>query len=201
MRCSRAARELRTCLELPKEAKLITFVGRFINAKRPIDAVNAFQSIAPEARDTCLVFVGDGPLMEEITQVSRNDPRVMTLGWLKEPEVLASILAMSSMLVLPSQHEPWGAVVNEAMAAGTPVIASDQVGAAHELIAPGKTGFIHAVGDIHALASAITTLLNDEALRVQMGKLAQVTAVAQGHAFAATNLITGARHAVSNARA
>ena len=105
-------------------------------------------------------------------------------------------MAISAMLVLPSQHEPWGAVVNEAMAAGTPVIASDRVGAAVELIRPGRNGFLHAVADIRAIAKAIGLLLSDEESRQRIAAAAQKTAFEKGHQYAAANLIGGALAAI-----
>jgi glycosyltransferase involved in cell wall biosynthesis len=53
--------------------------------------------------------------------------------------------------VLPSRYDGWGVVVNQALGAGLPIIASDQVGAAHDLITPGENGFPFPAGDVTAL--------------------------------------------------
>jgi glycosyltransferase involved in cell wall biosynthesis len=98
-------------------------------------------------------------------------------------------------MVLPSQHETWGAVVNEAMAAGTPVIASDMVGSAIELIESEVSGIIYPVGDTAALADAMSRLLRDDDLRRNMGRAGKEIALAKGEIYAADNLISGALHA------
>ena len=77
---------------------------------------------------------------------------------------LASAYHSSHVLVLPSSFEPWGLVVNEAMAAGLPVIVSDQVGAAHDLVEGHETGFIFHFDDVDELAQRMKTLKEDEAL-------------------------------------
>lgn len=176
-------------------APIVLFVGRLIDAKRPMDALAAFRSL--EGVDAKLVFVGDGPLRGALEAAAEGDERIVFTGWLSEPAELAALMAVSAMLVLPSQHEPWGAVVNEAMAAGTPVVASDRVGAAVELIETGVNGMVVKLGRIDLLAEAMRLLATDRQVCLRMGKAAQDTALAQGHEFAASNLVAGAKHALT----
>jgi len=185
---------IRSGLGLPDQSRIVLFVGRMISAKRPGDVVRAFASICSSHPNTVLVMVGDGPLLDELRKAAPD--RVVFSGWMKDPERIAELMAVSSMLVLPSQHETWGAVVNEAMAAGIPVIASDRVGSAAELIEPGKNGFIVPVGDIKALAAAIERLLVDEPRRKEMGALAGATAMRKGVDFAVRNFLAGAQYAI-----
>jgi glycosyltransferase involved in cell wall biosynthesis len=77
--------------------------------------------------------------------------------------------AAADVLVLPSSHEPWGLVLNEGMCFGLPVIASDAVGAAPDLVRSGENGFVYPVGDVTALAAALRRLLADPAGRAAMG--------------------------------
>lgn len=179
-------------LGIPEGRKIILFVGRLIEVKRPRDAVEAFLSLGPVADDAVLVFVGAGALEEELKAAAKGDPRVNFAGWLKSPVEMATLMASSAMMVLPSQSETWGAVVNEAMAAGIPVVASDRVGAAVEMIDNGRNGFVHPVSDVQALARSVETLLNDEPLRARLGEAAQQTALAMGQAYAAANLVKAA---------
>jgi glycosyltransferase involved in cell wall biosynthesis len=186
---------LRQCLGIPEHTKIVLFVGRMIAAKRPIDALQAFLQLGSAAANATLVFIGDGPLLEALKTAADGNERIVFTGWLRETSKVATLMAISSTLVLPSEHETWGAVVNEAMAAGTPVIASDRVGAA-ELIEPGVNGLIYPVGRTTELARAIGLLLADEAARQQMGRAAQITALENGHQYAASNLIAAALHGV-----
>jgi glycosyltransferase involved in cell wall biosynthesis len=74
--------------------------------------------------------------------------------------------------VLPSDYEPWGLVVNEAMASGTPVLASDRVGSARDLIEPGQNGWIFPAGDVAALAATLQAALADREALARAGALA-----------------------------
>jgi glycosyltransferase involved in cell wall biosynthesis len=185
---------LRSDLGIAPDAQIFLFVGRLIEAKRPLEAVRAFQMAAHEA-NAVLVIVGDGELMPSIRLAAELDPRLILTGWVQDATVIARLMAIATAMILPSSHEPWGAVVNEAMAVGTPVIASDHVGAALELICDGQNGFMAHVGDIAGYADAIRKLLRDSELRDCVGRAAQRTAFENGEEFAARNLIDGAQQA------
>ena len=76
------------------------------------------------------------------------------------------------MFVLPSEHEPFGVVVNEAMLCNCAVVVSDQVGARYDLIREGETGFVYPCGDIEALTKILQKMLTDKVQLSQMGKMA-----------------------------
>lgn len=84
---------------------------------------------------------------------------------------LALVLAALDILVVPSQAEPFGRVIIEAFACGTPVIASNS-GATSELISD-KCGILFSPGSVGELASAIIRLLKDEALAAQLAAAAR----------------------------
>lgn len=182
---------LRAELGIPPDAPILLFVGRMIDAKRPLDVIRAFRD-APGAEKAALVIVGDGDQMAMLRQAADGDPRIIFTGWLKDPALIAGLMSIATAMLLPSSHEPWGAVVNEAMAAGTPVISSDRVGAATELVQDGENGYLVSVGDVAAIASAIGKLLADPVLAAGLGTAARATAIAQGEEFASNNLISGA---------
>ncbi|MDP2024891.1 glycosyltransferase family 4 protein [Sulfuriferula sp.] len=193
--------DLRRRLGIPPGDRIVLFVGRMIDAKRPLDALEAFRLAGAATSDATLVFVGDGPLLEQIKAAATGVDNVVFTGWLTDPAQTAALMAISAVMVLPSQHETWGAVVNEAMAAGTPVIASDRVGSAIELIESEVSGIIYPVGDTGALADAIARVLLNDALRRDMGRAGKKMALAKGEIYAAGNLIEGASGAVARARA
>jgi glycosyltransferase involved in cell wall biosynthesis len=182
---------LRASLGLPADAAIFLFVGRLIGAKRPADAIAAFKKARGDA-DAVLVMVGDGDLMASLREAAEDDPAIRFTGWLKDPATIARLMSVATAMILPSAHEPWGAVVNESMAAGTPVISSDQVGASTELIEDGVNGFLVPVGDISGYAAAMSRLLQDPELARAMGAGARDQAMRQGEGFAAGNLIAGA---------
>ncbi len=190
-------RELRAALGIASAAPIVLFVGRLIEAKRPMDVLAAFERLGGPVCNMALVIAGDGPLRPALAERASKNNNVFFTGWLRDPTQMAGLMAISRMLVLPSAHEPWGAVVNEALAAGTPVIASDRVSSAVELIEDGVNGFLYDVGDIVALAEKIRAVLTlENAERALMSTAARATAINFGHEFAADNLIKGALAAI-----
>jgi glycosyltransferase involved in cell wall biosynthesis len=187
--------DLRARYGLAVNGPVFIFVGRLIDAKRPMDALAAFRKLDPSVAAT-LLFVGDGTLMGVLRAAAAGDPRIVFAGWLAGQAEIARLFALATAMILPSQHEPWGAVVNEAMAAGTPVIASDQVGAASEIVDDGENGFVLPVGDVNGIFAAMTRLIADSGGASDMGRRAQEKAIANGEAFAAANLVRGAKAAL-----
>src|SRR5262249_55949913 len=132
-----------------------------------LEAVNVLKG------DPCasVAFVGDGPLRSELTQYAQTHKlhNVHFFGFRNQTEI-ATCYAMADLLVLPSSYETWGLVVNEGMCFGLPIIASDQVGAAADLVRHGDNGFIYPVADIMALSECLRSVLKDEIMRGCMGR-------------------------------
>lgn len=137
-------RQLRA-LSLPPNN--FVFVGRLATEKNLTALLKAFaESLvhSPEATDWGLILLGDGPeraSLAEQVQAQQLGERVRILPgrpWFRVPE----ILALSNVLVLPSLSEPWGLVVNEAMACGLPVIVSNRCGCVPDLVTHGQTGYV-----------------------------------------------------------
>lgn len=164
---------LRDKLGLPKAKKIILFVGKLISKKRPLDLLRAY-AIATTP-DRTLVFVGEGNLRFsiELEAGGRRIANVFLAGFKSQSE-LPEYYAAADIFVLPSQAgETWGLVVNEAMCFGLPVITSDIVGCAADLVHPGQNGYTFALGDVKALSDKIDFLLKDDALRSRFGKKSQ----------------------------
>ena len=98
--------------------------------------------------------------------------RAMFVGF-QNQSALPALFAASDIFVLPSSDEPWGLVVNEAMASGLPVIVSDDVGAATDLVQGRGTGRTYPVGDVERLADCLSELLGSGELRRAMGRTAE----------------------------
>jgi glycosyltransferase involved in cell wall biosynthesis len=122
-------------------------------------------------KDAVLAFAGEGP-------IEPAGHGVRTLGRV-DRQALPALYAAADALVLPSIRtatflEPWGLVVNEAMHQGTPVIASDAVGAvAGGLVRDGRNGLVVPAGDARALATRIAALAANAELRRQLGNAAR----------------------------
>jgi len=76
---------------------------------------------------------------------------------------------MSDVFVLPSLYEPRGAVINEAMAAGLPVIVTNRCGSIGDIVQDGQNAFVYAAGDANALAACMDRLVTHPTLRQHMG--------------------------------
>src|SRR5262249_36569992 len=76
------------------------------------------------------------------------------------PEALPEFFARAHVFVLPSRYDGWGVVVNQALAAGLPVICSDAVGAGHDLVMDEVNGLKFSVGDATALAERMRRFLD-----------------------------------------
>jgi glycosyltransferase involved in cell wall biosynthesis len=83
---------------------------------------------------------------------------------------LRAFYAGAGAFVHPALEEPWGLVINEAMASGLPVLSSRNVGAAEELVQEGKTGFLFDPGDVNSIAESLFKMFSmSEAERHKMG--------------------------------
>ena len=139
-------------------ARRVLFVGKLMPLKRPADLLRAVARLRGPAVE--VVFAGAGELEADLRRIAAEaSVRADFLGFVNQSE-LPAVYASADLLVLPSDQETWGLVVNEAMACGLPAIVSEAVGCAPDLIEPGKTGAIFPVGDVEALAAAIDGVLS-----------------------------------------
>lgn len=138
---------------------VILFVGKFMPLKRPADIIDALAVLRDKNIDCLAVFIGHGELASalELLASQRNVP--CYFGGFQNQKELPKYYALSDVLVLPSDSETWGLVVNEAMACGLPAIVSDSVGCAPDLISSDDTGYIFPCGDVNALAERIEKFL------------------------------------------
>jgi glycosyltransferase involved in cell wall biosynthesis len=147
---------------LSPDRRHILFSGRLQPVKRVDLAIEAFARIAAERPSWDLVLVGSGPLETELRQrvPPELESRVVWTGFLQSAELRAAYHSCHA-LVLPSRVESWGVVVQEAMAAGLPVVASHVVGAARDLVEDHISGRIFPSGDLSQLADALRDVTDD----------------------------------------
>jgi len=161
---------LRLGLGVADDRPIVLFVGKLIPKKQPLQLLRAFSRVRRK-HECALVFVGDGVLRSKIEQavVSEAIPDVHVTGFLNQSE-LPNAYAAGDLLVLPSAWgETWGLVVNEAMNFGLPVIASNKVGCAGDLVRDGDNGYVVPWNDLDALNVALGTLITDVGLRHSFG--------------------------------
>ncbi len=123
--------------------KLALVAGRLVAAKGIRPLLAAWRALEPELRDAwTLLFVGDGPLRPEIETAAAAGPpgEILCCGAVAARD-MADFYGGADLLLFPSLGDPWGLVVNEALACGVPVLCSRLAGCADDLIRPGENGW------------------------------------------------------------
>jgi glycosyltransferase involved in cell wall biosynthesis len=114
-----------------------------------------------------------------------------------EEDDLAQAYVDADVFALLSRHEPWGVVVNEAAASGRPLVLSDHVGAAYDLLRDGENGFVVPADDAHAAAAALRRLAADAELRRRMGERSRELVRAWGYEASVESFLEAVREATS----
>ena len=140
-------------------ARVLVFVGKLTETKRPEDLLRAAALLRSRGLEAVVLIVGRGPLEATLGELARSLEVVVEFAGFRNQSELPAIYAAADLLVLPSASETWGLVVNEAMACGCPAAVSEAVGCAPDLVEPGETGERFPVGDVVALASAMERIL------------------------------------------
>ncbi len=144
----------------PREPVRILFCGQMIRRKGVDLLLEAFAGLMEKGMDARLLLVGrEGelpPMLEELDERVRE--RIEFAGF-QPPEALPRFFAAADIFVLPSRYDGWGVVVNQALGAGLPVVCSEAVGAAEELVEPGKNGYIVPNEDVAALEDRLADLV------------------------------------------
>jgi Glycosyltransferase len=150
---------LRKSLGLDEKKTVIT-VTRFITRKRVDVLIKAWSKIQQEYQ---LIIVGSGDLEQEYKNLVKELElhNVNFTGYLNKKEVMQYMRA-SDLFVLPTDYDPWGLVVNEALSCGLPVVTTEGCIAGLELIQNGINGYLVPVHDSEALYLIMEKVLSDE---------------------------------------
>lgn len=147
----------------PIDGDFMVAVGRQIPKKGFITLLQAYSLYLKTTKATAykLVLIGDGPehqALVDYIQENKLDKHVQRIPFLSQEE-LAEIYQRAKCLICSSNNqETWGLVINEAMACGCPIIASNECGATHTLVQDGINGFRFSYGDIKELSDKIAAL-------------------------------------------
>jgi glycosyltransferase involved in cell wall biosynthesis len=186
---------IRAELGIPAEAIVVVTAGRLI-AFKAVDELLA----AVARTDAHLLVVGTGPLEEQLrAQATTARVPATFAGW-RTGDALLETYAAGDVFALLSRRETWGAVVVEAAAAGLPLVLSDRVGAAEDLLVPGENGYLVPSGDVAAQADALARLVGDAALRERFGRRSREIARPFGYAPTADAFVEAVRRAAFSAR-
>jgi glycosyltransferase involved in cell wall biosynthesis len=181
-----------------KRRELI-YAGQLIRRKGVDTLLSAFAAVAREDRQLSLALVGTGAAEQELRQQGAQlgiGDRVAFEGVLSSDRITGRIAAASA-LVLPSRWDGWGLVVNEAFAAGVPVIVSDKCGAA-DLVRDGVNGFVFGAEKSDELADCIRRLFASDAQHLRRN--ARATFERLTPKVAATYLLDCLEHMTSGSK-
>ncbi|MBI4373121.1 MAG: glycosyltransferase [Candidatus Omnitrophica bacterium] len=150
--------------------RLILYVGLLVDAKGIRTLLEAFSKLSGH-EDIGLILVGDGPGEKHYRRYCKEKSlKSVFFEGFKQQDELPLYYGVSDFLVMPSFRDEWGLVINEAMAAGLPVIVSDRVGAAYDLVQHGVNGYQFPAGQEDELARYLDLLVKDDQLRKSMGE-------------------------------
>jgi glycosyltransferase involved in cell wall biosynthesis len=145
----------------PGGGPIVGFVGRIEPRKGPLDLVRATPAIKAALPAARVVIVGSDPYNSDPGYVAsvRAAKDVEHYGWVDEA---AGLMRHLDVLVAPSRQEPFGTVLAEAMAVGTPVVATS-VGGVPEVVQDGVSGRLVAPGAADELAAAVLDVIANRA--------------------------------------
>ncbi len=159
--------ELRAELGAVTEDVVVLSVARLVPEKAHDVLVRA-AAAADEPR-LVIALVGGGPEHERLRRLADELGVRLVLTGDRPWEQIVEAYVAADVFALLSQREPWGVVVNEAAACGLPLVLSDRVGAAPDLLLDGENGVLVAAGDVAATTIALRRLATDPAERARMG--------------------------------
>lgn len=187
--------ELRDALGAGPDDVVVLSTGPLAPEKRHADLVHALAKTG-DAR-LLLVLAGDGAERERLVDLARiRDVRLVALA--EQAWGPIELYAAADVFALLSDHETWAVVVNEAAACGLPLVLSDRVGAAHDLLVDGENGALVETGDVDGAAEALGRLARDSELRDAYGARSRELARDWGYGPSVDGFLAAVREAVSH---
>jgi glycosyltransferase involved in cell wall biosynthesis len=135
--------QLREKYGIDYESVVFVFVGKFIEFKQPLLLIEAASEVAKVYSNISLLFVGSGKLENEmISLANRLNVNIQFTGFLNQQELWKGYTAADAFVLPSHSEETWGLVANEALIFGLPVLVSNQIGCAEDLIISEEIGFV-----------------------------------------------------------
>lgn len=156
-------------LGLPR--RYFLFVGRLVKDKGVFELLAAYARLSEQVRqEVGLVFVGDGVCRSQLrARAGSISPGMIRFIGFAQREQLGAYYSLADMLILPTHSDPWGLVVNEAMACGLPIVLSRVAGCAADLVKENWNGLLIPPTDVSALATAMESLASRPDFCAMMG--------------------------------
>lgn len=176
--------QARRRLGIDDATTMILFSGKLIARKQPLLLADAITRL-PQVHRVAACFLGSGEQRSEIEASLRPvlGSRLLMPGFVNQSQ-LGTYFAAADIFSLPSAHDTWGLVVNEAMHWGLACVVSDRAGCHQDLIIDGQTGLLHRWNDPVGLAACLDRLLREPHLISLMGRNARCHA--EGYRSAVT---------------
>ena len=148
--------------ERPRKPLTFFLCGQMI-ARKGVDVLlQAFAKLIDGGYDARLLLVGrEAELPEMLAGLSPAARDHVDYAGFQQPEDLPQFFAQADVFVLPSRYDGWGVVVNQALGAALPIVCSDTVGAAVDLVDEGQNGFTFKNGDVAALHRRLEVFIQD----------------------------------------
>ena len=190
--------ELRRALGADPDDVVVLSVARLAPEKGLADLVRAVDEATDERLR--LVVAGEGGERSLLEQLAGELGVRLTLTGDVDWERIVELYVAADVFALLSEREPWAVVVNEAAACGLPLVLSDRVGAAHDLLRDGENGALVAAGDVAAAARALSVLAADPELRRAQSARSRELAADWGYGPSVAGFLEAVREAVGHRR-
>ncbi len=161
----------RARLGVHDERPIVLFASKFTPGKNPAHLIYAQRMLQARGHDFHLVLAGAGEMETELRALAAANPELSIHfpGFFNQSE-LPRLFGACDIFSLPARAEAWGLVINEAMCAGLPIVASQEIGAVTDLVRQGVNGATHRAGDIDGIAEALEMLVGNSAAMKSMGQ-------------------------------
>jgi glycosyltransferase involved in cell wall biosynthesis len=163
------ARLLRRQLGISEDKCVLLFAGKFERIKQPVELMRAAQAVSNP--NLMLVMVGSGELGAEIAAMAAGDSARFRILPFQNQTRMPVIYRLGNLYVQPSASETWGLAVNEALACGRPVLVSDRVGCAADVV-DASCGRVFSWTDPSSLPKVLGEMTKDRSVLREMGKSA-----------------------------
>ena len=165
--------DYREKLNIPKNHKILLYIGKVEERRKPIFCMKLYKKIKDEYKNTSLVYVGSGPMLEETKEYAKS-LKLKDIHFIEKlpQSELQSLYKESSLFILPTRYEIFGMVLLESMYFGTPVITYKAAGPL-DVIENEKDGIVMDNFEIENWFNKVKELIYEKDLSNTMGKKAQ----------------------------
>jgi glycosyltransferase involved in cell wall biosynthesis len=188
--------DLRAALGAQPDDVVVLSVARLAAEKR-LDVLTRGIARANDSR-LILLIAGEGPERAHLEELANEEGTRLVLTGDVDSERIVELYVVADVFALLSDRETWAVVVNEAAACGLPLVLSDRVGAAHDLLRDGENGRLVSAGDVDATAAALQMLASDPALRRAWGARSRELAADWGYERSVDGFRDAVREAVAD---